>query len=140
MTTVSRNTELAVRVHKFHEALATILSLLAAAGIRLLARGIDADRRGNILLLLTDDTPRAKSVLEAEGYSCWLDDVLWVEYPQYRLGSAARLCQEIEHAHVAVERIYVSTVQSNRCFVVLKTSNNLAAYRHLSGHSLEDAA
>lgn len=140
MNTVHQGTEVVVRLGNTLEAFDPVCALLTSRGITLLARSMYADRRGTILLLLTDAPALSQALLTAAGYVCKLEEILWAKLPEYRPGFAAELCRGLPLTRISIQRMYVSTLHHDGCFVVLKTSDNEAALRHFQTRQLSQAA
>ena len=140
MNNVQAGPELVVRARAQQAGLDPVLDLLTRHAITVSARSLYYERDRTVLLLISDHSARAQSLLQAAGYDCRLDDVLWIRFPHYQPGSVARLCHELLHAGISIHRTYVSTLNNAGCCVVIKTSNNPAALRLLATLPVEHAA
>jgi hypothetical protein len=138
--TLFSGVELAIRVENIPLALDAVLTVLAEHDVEVIARGQYADRRGSVLLLLTDDPHHAQAILETVGYTCRAEEVLWINCPEYQPGEVARLSHELSLAGIDLQSAYVSVRNGGGCVVVLKTSNNQVAARQFGVPLMEYAA
>jgi len=139
MMNVHREVELAVRIENEPTALGDVMAALAAAGIGVLAYNSYIDWDGCIVLLVTDDPPKAKRVLQAAGHKCTANSVIMVGSPG-RVGAAARFGAQLGQAGIQVLYSYASMSGGNRLSAIFKTADDERALRALRPETLADAA
>jgi hypothetical protein len=139
MMYVHREVELEVRIESEPSALGEVMAALAAEGIGILAYNAYTDWDGAVVLLVADDPPKAKRVLEAAGYRCNASSVVMVGTPA-RVGAVARFGVQLGRAGVQVLYSYASMSGGNRLSAIFKTADDERALQALRGDTLAHAA
>ncbi len=100
------------------------LSILARAGINIRALAIADTSEFGILRLIVKDPEKAKSALEAEGFTAKITPVLAVEVED-RPGGLAEILKILYEADLNVEYVYAFVEKSGEKAVVVLRTNNL---------------
>ena len=122
--------ELVVRLDQDQDTPGAALGTLMARGLRVLAYSLHRDCSGEKLLLVAEDSWRARRILEQAGFLCRSDAVALVESPR-RVGVAAQLGARLTMAGIGVIHSYVSWSEGENVFLVFKTTDNRRALREL---------
>ena len=122
--TARREVELRVRLSKNSGDPTEVLVLLEQHQLPTLTRSCVADRDGLLLLLTTDRAADVREVLELAGYDCQTHPVILVGPTAYQPGAAAGLLAELERQGVNIRYSYLTSIDSNRCFVVVETTDD----------------
>ncbi len=139
MIHISRHTELAVRATGELVPLSDALEILAARGIKVIARSLYTDWNGTVLLAVTEDAWRAKRVLEAAGFKCESNPVIVAEARE-EVGVVASLGVQLHRAGVPIEYSHMAASGDDVYFAVFKTSDAERALRALQADSPAAAA
>jgi hypothetical protein len=118
--------ELAVRLGNRPGALGKVLSTVADAGTNILAYCCYSDRDEGVVLLVTENSLRAKDALEAAGFHCRANTVVVVGATD-QVGGAALLGARLGFAGVHILYSYASSADAEHFCAVFKTSDDRRA-------------
>ena len=120
----TREIEIRVHIPDGKSELTDVLTLLTKEQLPIVTRSCTADRTGVILLLTTTQPVAVQQAISAAGYRCETHPVILVGPTSARPGAAARLLFELEQQGVNLQYSYLSTIDSNHCYLVCKTADD----------------
>ena len=129
MFVVSKNEEIAVRDNEESD-ISALMALAYHRDLEVLAMRSYCDRDGVVLLLVTNDSPRTRRVLEQVGYQCRTRPVVLVG-PLARRGWATSLQTELESSGVHVRYSYAHRTEQGDHYLAFKTEDDDRALRVL---------
>lgn len=129
-TSVLRETELSVYTRGIPGAEESILSTVTEQGTNVRALCSYNDRDRTVMLLVTEDTPRAKQALEDAGFDCTTNPVVVVGL-ENRIGAIDRLGLHLQDAGINVLRSYASYASRQEVCAVFKTQDDARAVKVL---------
>jgi hypothetical protein len=118
--------QLQIRIPHQRDGLCDLLNLLAEHHINMLAYVSLWDADGQFAWIASDQASRAKSLVEASGYSATLDSVLLVAATD-RVGALAELKTILKQAGVDVFYSYATYSGGLQFYSVFKTSDDQVA-------------
>jgi hypothetical protein len=129
MFVVSKNEEIAVRDNEESD-VSALMALAYYRDLEILAMRSYCDRDGVVLLLVTNDSPRTRRVLEQVGYQCRTRPVVLVG-PLDRRGCATPLQTELEASGIHVRYSYAHRTEQGDHYLAFKTEDDDRALRVL---------
>ena len=139
MIRACRQLELAVHARDESRPLTDALEILATREIDVIAHSLYADWDGMVLLVVTEDAPRAKRALEATGFTCETNPVILVEARE-EVGAVAFLGAQLYRAGIPIQYSHMATSSDDMYFAVFKTSDDERALRALESEHFVQAA
>ena len=139
MPKARKEVELAVRVGNKPGALGKVLGTVSAAGVNILAYCAYSDRDDAMVMLVTERPLKAKSALEAAGFSCRANSVVLVGAAD-QVGAAALLGAHLGNAGINILYSYASATGRREFFAVFKTMDDERAIQVLETSTLARAA
>ena len=98
-----------------------VLALLRDRQLPTFTRSCCAESRGMMMLLTTSRPEEVLKALEDAGYACDLQPVVLLGPTPYQPGKTAQLMTELGRQGVGIRYSYLSSVDPERCFMVLGT-------------------
>ena len=132
MPRVRKAVELAVRIGDGQGGFGEILEVVATSGVNVLAYCSYRDQLDSYVLLVVDDSQKAKRALEGTGFDCKANSVVVVNASD-QVGAAARIGAHLDRAGVGILYSYASAIAGGEFFAVFKTSNDEMALAALAG-------
>lgn len=139
MARARKEIELAVRIGNDAEAMARVLEVIAREHLNVLAYCSYSDRNQLIMLLVVEDSYRAKAALQAAGFECKANPVVLVSDTD-RVGAAAQLGAHLGGAGISILYSYASSAGKGDFCAVFKTMDDDAAIRLLEQRGGTQAA
>ena len=127
---VLRDTELSICISGIPGAEESILSTVTGKGTNIRALCSYNDRDRTMILLVTEDAPRAKQALEDAGFDCTTNPVIVVGL-ENRIGAIDRLGIDLQDAGIHVLRSYASYANRQEVCAVFKTQDDARAVKIL---------
>ena len=122
--TATREIELRVHIPFNKSELTDVLTLLTKQHLPTVTRSCTADNSGVILLLTTSQPAEVQRAVRAAGYRCESQTVILVGPTSAKPGAAARLLVELERHGINIQYSYLSSIDSDRCYLVFKTTDD----------------
>jgi hypothetical protein len=139
MFVVSKNEEIAVRANEESD-VSALGALAYYPDLEVLAMRSYCDRDGVVLLLVTNDSPKTRRLLEKVGYQCRTRQVVLVG-PLARRGWVAPLQTELEASGIRVRYSYAHRTEQGDHYLAFKTEDDDGALRVLEvSNTLHGAA
>ncbi len=128
MARARKEIELAVRIGNKTDAMARVLAVVAEQNINVLAYCSYSDRDQFVMLLVVEDSLRAKAALQKAGFECKANPVVLVSDAD-QVGAAAQLGAHLGGAGINILYSYASSAGRGDFFAVFKTMDDDAAIR-----------
>jgi hypothetical protein len=133
MSIIRREIELAVRIGREPTELSAVGILAWHTDIEVLVMRSYCDQDGVVLLLVTTNPHKASQILEAAGFRCKSNQVLFVG-PLHRSGLAALIGSELSALGIEVLYSYASSNGASHEYLVFKTTEDDRALQALEIH------
>jgi hypothetical protein len=129
MFVVTKNEEIAVRGNEESD-VSALMAIACYPDLEVFAMRSYCDCDGVVLLLVTNDSPRARQLLEKVGYQCRTRPVVLVG-PLARRGWASPLETELEASGIRVRYSYAHRTEQGDHYLAFKTEDDDRALRVL---------
>jgi hypothetical protein len=125
-TSVLRETELSIPIEDTLGAEELVLSTVTEQGTNVRALCSYNNRDRTTVLLVAEDSPRAKRALEDAGFDCSANPVVVVGM-ENRIGAIDQLGLHLRNAGINILRSYASYARHDEAFAVFKTQDDARA-------------
>ena len=101
--------------------LSEVLDVLGKNGVNIISMSLADTTEFGLLRLIVDDAPLGKEKLTKNGFSSLLSDVFIIKIP-HKVGSLRSLLGTIDDNGINIEYMYGLSIENDKAYVVLKTS------------------
>ena len=116
--------------------LAEVLDVLGKNGVSIISMSLADTTEYGLLRLIVDNAALGREKLNENGFASLLSDVSIIKIP-HEVGSLQRLLSVIESHDVNVEYMYGLSFESDKAYVVMKTSDAEKIEKILEENNIE---
>ena len=116
--------------------LCEVLNVLKNNGVNIISMSLADTTEFGLLRLIVNDPSTGKEKLTENGFSSLLSDVSIIKIP-HKVGSLQALLRAIDNEGVNIEYMYGLSIDVDKAYVVLKTSNIEKTDKILGDNNIE---